>query len=61
MIEDLKLTTGRRVIEEIEEQFASVIENNKALRSEIAYRKGLTLLFSQSQKAIELLHVSIIS
>lgn len=56
LIEDLKLTTGRRVIEEIEEQFASVIENNKALRSEIAYRKGLTLLFSQSQKAIELLH-----
>ncbi len=56
LIEDLKLTTGRRIIEEIEEQFASVIENNQALRSEIAYRKGLTLLFSQSQNAIELIH-----
>ena len=56
MIEDLKLTTGRRVIEEIEQQFASVIENNQELRSEIAYRKGLTLLFSQSQKAIDFFH-----
>ncbi len=56
LIENLKLTTCRRVIEEIEEQFVSVIENNQALRSEIAYRKGLTLLFSQRAKAIELLH-----
>ncbi len=56
MIENLKLTTAKRIIEEIEKQFASVIENNQELRSEIAYIKGLTLLFSQSQKAIELFH-----
>lgn len=56
LIEDLKLTTVRRVIEEIELQYASVIENNQELRSEIAYIKGLTLLFSQSPKAIELFH-----
>lgn len=56
LIEDLKLTTVRRVIEEIELQYASMIENNQELRSEIAYIKGLTLLFSQSQKAIELFH-----
>ncbi|MEE1084809.1 MAG: hypothetical protein UH850_13875 [Paludibacteraceae bacterium] len=56
MIEDLKLTTAKRIIEEIEKQFASVIETDQELKSEIAYRKGLTLLFSQSQKAIELFH-----
>lgn len=56
LIEDLKLTTVRRIIEEIELQYASVIENNQELRSEIAYIKGLTMLFSQSQKAIELFH-----
>lgn len=56
MIEELKLTTGRRVIEEIEKQFASVIESNSELRAEIAYRKGLTLLFTHNQKATELLH-----
>ena len=56
LIEDLKLTTVRRVIEEIELQYTSMIENNQELRSEIAYIKGLTLLFSQSQKAIELFH-----
>ncbi len=56
MIEYLKLTTAKRIIEEIEKQFASVIETSQELKSEIAYRKGLTLLFSQKQKAIELLH-----
>lgn len=56
MIEDLKLTTAKRIIEEIEKLFASVIETDHELKSEIAYRKGLTLLFSQSQKAIELFH-----
>lgn len=56
MIEALKFTTGKRVIEEIEKHFAAVVNTNLELRAEIAYRKGLTMLFSQPSFASELLH-----
>lgn len=56
MIDNLKLTTAKRVLEEIEKQFGTVVEANLELKAEILYRKGLAMLFSQTKKAKELFH-----
>lgn len=56
LIENLKVDSARKVINELEIQFAQCIQANKNLQAEISFKKGQTLLTTDSNKAIRLIH-----
>lgn len=56
MIENLKMHSARKIIEEIEQQFSPLIKSCRELKAEIKFRKGQALLFSQPSTAMEMLH-----
>lgn len=56
LIENLKVDSARKVINELEIQFAQCIQANKQLQAEISFKKGQTLLTIDSNEAIELMH-----
>lgn len=56
LIEELKLDTACKIINEIERLFNPVINENKYLKAKLFFQKGETLLFSEPKKAVSLIH-----
>lgn len=56
LIEELKLDTACKILNEIERLFAQILKEDKSISAKILFCKGKSLLFSDSKKAIALIH-----